>query len=56
MVTPVVTVFIQALGRSAAAATELLGAFFGGTVVRDRFSAYNHLPLEHRQPCCAWLT
>jgi hypothetical protein len=55
MVTPVVTVFMQGLSRSAAAATELLGAFFGGTVVSDRFSAYNHLPLEQRQLCWSHL-
>ena len=41
---PVVTVFLQGLSRSAAAATELLGHGFGGIVVSDRFSAYNHLP------------
>jgi hypothetical protein len=47
MVTPLVTVFLQGLSRSAAAAIELLGAF-AGIVVSDRFSAYNHLPLEQR--------
>lgn len=54
MVTPVVTVFLQGLSRSAAAAMELLGAF-AGIVVSDRFSAYNHLPLEQRQLCWAHL-
>jgi len=49
MVTAVVTVFIQGLSRSTAAAIELLGSTFGGIVVSDRFSAYNHLPLEQRQ-------
>ena len=44
MVTAVVTVFIQGLSRSTAAAIELLGNTFGGIVVSDRFSAYNHLP------------
>lgn len=53
MVTPVVTVFLQGLSRSAAAATELLGMAFGGTVVSDRFSAYNHLPTSQRQLCWA---
>ena len=48
MVTPVVTVFLQGLSRSAAAAMELLGHAFTGIVVSDRFSAYNHLPLEQR--------
>jgi transposase len=33
---------------------ELLGAF-AGIVVSDRFSAYNHLPLEQRQLCWAHL-
>jgi len=55
MVTPVVTVFLQGLSRSAAAATELLGAAFAGTVVSDRFSAYNHLPISQRQLCWAHL-
>ena len=55
MVTPVVTVFLQGLSRSAAAAMELLGAF-AGIVVSDRFSAYNHLPLEQRQLCWAHLS
>jgi transposase len=55
MVTAVVTVFIQGLSRSTAAAIELLGSAFGGIVVSDRFSAYNHLPLEQRQLCWAHL-
>jgi len=55
MVTAVVTVFIQGLSRSTAAAMELLGTAFGGIVVSDRFSAYNHLPLEQRQICWAHL-
>jgi len=55
MVTPVVTVFLQGLSRSAAAATELLGHGFRGIVVSDRFSAYNHLPIEQRQLCWAHL-
>ena len=52
---PVVTVFLQGLSRSAAAATELLGPGFGGIVVSDRFSAYNHLPSQQRQLCWAHL-
>jgi transposase len=55
MVTPLVTVFLQGLSRSSAAAMELLGHAFGGIVVSDRFSAYNHLPLEQRQLCWAHL-
>jgi transposase len=53
MVTAVVTVFNQGLSRSTAAAIELLGSTFGGIVVSDRFSVYNHLPLERRQICWA---
>lgn len=49
MVTAVVTVFIQGLSRSTAAAIELLGRAFGGIVVSDRFSTYNHPQLEQRQ-------
>jgi transposase len=55
MVTPMVTVFQQGLSRSAAAAIELLGHAFGGIVVSDRFSAYNHLPTQQRQLCWAHL-
>jgi transposase len=44
MVTDAVTVFIQGLSCSAAAALELLGHGFGGIVVSDRFPSYNHLP------------
>jgi transposase len=55
MVTPVVTVFLQGLSRSTAAAIELLGEAFGGIVVSDRFSAYNHLPTHQRQLCWAHL-
>jgi transposase len=53
MVTPAVTVFLQGLSRSTAAAIELLGNTFGGIVVSDRFSAYNHLPIQQRQLCWA---
>ena len=53
MVTPVVTVFQQGLSRSGTAAIELLGNAFGGIVVSDRFSAYNHLPIQQRQLCWA---
>ena len=49
MVTAVVTVFVQGLSRSSAAAIELLGSAFGGIVVSDRFSAYNQLPVMQRQ-------
>jgi transposase len=55
MVTAAVTVFLQGLSRSTAAAIELLGSTFGGIVVSDRFSAYNHLPTQQRQLCWAHL-
>ena len=55
MVTALVTVFLQGLSRSSAAAIELLGDAFGGIVVSDRFSAYNHLPTHQRQLCWAHL-
>jgi transposase len=55
MVTAVATVFVQGLSRSTAAAIELLGSTFGGIVVSDRFSAYNHLPSQQRQLCWAHL-
>jgi hypothetical protein len=38
-----VTVFMQGLSRSTAAAIDLLGNAFGGIVVSDRFSSYNYL-------------
>jgi transposase len=55
MVTALVTVFVQGLSRSTAVAMELLGNTFGGIVVSDRFSAYNHLPTHQRQLCWAHL-
>ena len=55
MVTAVVTVFIQGLSGSTAAAIELLGDAFGETVVSDRFSTCNHLPIQQRQLCWAHL-
>ena len=55
MVTPIVTIFLQGLSRSAAAAKELLGHGFAGVVVSDRYAAYNHLPTSQRQLCWAHL-
>jgi transposase len=55
MVTPMVTVFLQGLSRSTAAAIELLRPGFDGIVVSDRFSAYNHLDSNQRQLCWAHL-
>ena len=43
-----VTVFMQGLSRSTAAAIDLLGDAFGGIVVSDRFSVYNYFPLEQQ--------
>jgi transposase len=51
MVTPIETVFLQGLSRSAAAAKELLGYGFAGVVLSDRYAAYNHLPTSQRQLC-----
>ena len=53
VVDEVLLVFMQGLSRSAAASIELLGNAFGGIVVSDRFSAYNHLPAMQRQLCWA---
>jgi transposase len=53
MVAAVVTVFVQGLSRSTAAAIERLGNAFGGIVVSDRFSACNHLATQQRQLCWA---
>jgi len=44
MVTAMVTVFMQGLSCSTAAAIELLGNAFGGIVVSDRFSATTIFP------------
>ncbi len=50
---PVVTVFLQGLGRWAAVVIELLGDVFAGTVMRHRFPAYNHRPWSRVSlPCC----
>ena len=48
MVTAVVTVFIQGLSRSTAAAIVLRWNGFSGILVSDRFSSYNHLPTKQR--------
>ena len=53
MITPVMTALLQGLSRSTASAIELLGNAFGGIVVGDHFSVYNHLPLKQRQLCWA---
>jgi hypothetical protein len=53
IVTAMVTVFMQGLSRSTAAAIDLLGDAFGGIVVSDRFSSYNYFPLGQRHLCWA---
>jgi transposase len=53
IVTAMVTVFMQGLSRSTAAAIDLLGDAFSGIVVSDRFSSYNYFPLGQRQLCWA---
>ena len=42
-------------GPRLSALVGLLGSAFEGIVVSDRFSAYNHLPVEQRQLCWAHL-
>lgn len=55
MVTAVVTVFMQGLSRSTAAAIELLGSSFSVIMVSDRFSCHNHTLSQQRQLCWAHL-
>jgi hypothetical protein len=55
MITAFVTVFSQGLSRSTAAAIEELVSTFGGNVLSDRFSAFNHQPNKHLQLCWAHL-
>ena len=45
---------IQA-SRAQSAADQMLGPLYNGIVVSDRYSAYNHLPLDRRQLCWAHL-
>ena len=54
-VTALVTLFRVDPHRSAAALQALLGPAFGGVVGSDRYSAYEVLPLDHRQLCWAHL-
>ncbi|TVS04763.1 MAG: hypothetical protein EA413_08580, partial [Cyanobium sp. PLM2.Bin73] len=54
MVTAMVTVFIQGLSRSTAAAIELLGNAFGGIVVSDRFSAAVGQDSAHLPAVAQW--
>jgi transposase len=49
------TLFHLAKQRDRAALNVLLGEMFGGIVGSDRYSAYNHLPVERRQVCWAHL-
>jgi len=55
VVTPMVCYFQVLLSRSQAAAQEILGAAFSGSVNSDRYSAYNWLAIEQRQLCWAHL-
>jgi transposase len=48
LVTPLVSYFAVALGRSQAVCQQLLGDAFNGIVNSDRFSAYNGLKIEGR--------
>jgi hypothetical protein len=50
-----VTLIIQGLSRSSAAAIELPESALGRIVVSDRFSAYNHFHLEQQHLCWALL-
>ncbi len=43
--------FPLSFSKTQALLHQLLGEAFSGVVVSDRFSAYNHLPLEQRQLC-----
>lgn len=53
--TPTLAAFAISPSRGQAAASELLGAPPAGIVCSDRWSGYNHLPLERRQACWAHL-
>jgi transposase len=52
-VTSLVTVFVVRLSRGGQVARELLGEGFAGTLVTDRYSAYNWYPVRWRQLCWA---
>lgn len=53
--TPLVTVFLVALHRSADIAKQILGEKFAGILNSDRWSAYNWLDNRQRQLCWAHL-
>lgn len=53
--TQLVTVFLIATHRSAAVARQLIGESFAGTLVTDRWSAYNWFDCARRQLCWAHL-
>jgi hypothetical protein len=55
VVTPLVCYFQVLLSRSQAAAQEILGTTFSGSVNSDRYSAYTWLSIEQRQLCWAHL-
>ena len=54
-VTTWVTVFVVRLSRGGQVARELLGETCAGSLVPDRYSAYNWYPVRWRQLCWAHL-
>src|SRR5712692_1978638 len=54
-VTSWVTIFVVRMSRGGQVARELLGEGFSGTLVTDRYSAYNWYPVRWRQLCWAHL-
>ena len=54
-VTSMVTVCVVRLSRGADVARALLGEECSGTLVTDRYSAYNWYPVQWRQVCWAHL-
>ena len=53
--TSLVTVFVVRMSRGGQVARELLGERFSGSLVTDRYSAYNGYPVRWRQLCWAHL-
>jgi len=53
--TEAVTTFAIRRSRGRDVVDEILGEEYGGTVGSDRYSAYSHLPLAHRQVCWSHL-
>jgi transposase len=55
-VTPQLAAFLLTQSRGQDSARKLLGDEFAGVCVSDRWSGYNHLPLEQRALCWSHLT